>query len=166
MKVEGATSGTITSEPITVRYIYKKQTPPVEQGTVTAEYVDENGDPLRDPIVTTGDVDTDYTTEQLAFEGYDFVKVEGATSGTITSEPITVRYIYKKQKTTPPIDPVPPVVDPGPGTTPPKGGPNGSLAESGSSVVWPIVASGSAVLLVAAGLFLYGRRRTKGGFSS
>ncbi|MBP6684270.1 MAG: right-handed parallel beta-helix repeat-containing protein, partial [Leucobacter sp.] len=28
---------------------------PVEQGTVTAEYVDENGDPLRDPIVTTGD---------------------------------------------------------------------------------------------------------------
>ena len=166
VKVEGATTGTITSEPITVRYTYKKQTPPVEQGTVTAEYVDENGDPLRDPIITTGDVDTDYTTEQLTFEGYDFVKVEGATTGTITSEPITVRYTYKKQKTTPPIDPVPPVVDPGPGTIPPKGDPNGPLADSGSSAIWPIVASGSAVLLVAAGLLLYGRRRMNGGFGS
>ncbi|WP_461640018.1 MucBP domain-containing protein, partial [Leucobacter sp. BZR 635] len=38
------------------------QEAPVEQGTVTANYLDENGAPLRDPIITTGDIDTDYTT--------------------------------------------------------------------------------------------------------
>ncbi|KAM9863851.1 hypothetical protein ACI1US_00328 [Leucobacter sp. BZR 635] len=165
MRVEGATTGTISGEPVTVTYHYKKQTPPVEQGTVTANYLDENGAPLRDPIITTGDIDTDYTTEQLAFAGYDFVRVEGATTGTISGEPVSVTYHYKKQKGVPPVDPEPPVIDPDPGTTPPKGNPDGALAVSGSSLLWPIVGSGAAALLVAAGLALHGRRQSRNGLS-
>lgn len=157
VRVEGATSGTIAAEPTTVRYYYKKRAAPVETGTVTVEYVDENGTQLRSPISLKGKVGDLYTTEKLAFDGYDFVRVDGATSGTFAAGVTTVRYHYKEQVIAPPVDPKPPVVKPGEG---------GPLADSGFDLGWPIAIAGGSILLIAAGLLFYGRRRPNGDLGS
>lgn len=151
VRVEGSTSGTITAEPTTVRYYYKKQAAPVETGTVKVEYVDEHGAQLRAPISLKGKIGDPYTTEKLAFDGYDFVRVDGATTGEFTSGVSTVRYHYTKHTT------APPVVKPGEG---------GPLADSGLDFGWPIAVAGGSILLVAAGLLLYGRRRQSGDLGS
>lgn len=96
VRVEGAPSGTYGPEPVAVTYHYKKQ-PAVETGTVVVSYVDENGTELRDAITLSGDVGEAYSTEQLSFPGYEFVRVEGEPSGSYTAESISVRYHYSKQ---------------------------------------------------------------------
>ncbi|MCZ2491956.1 MucBP domain-containing protein [Dellaglioa carnosa] len=63
---------------------------------VTASYVDVKGDTIADDVVQSGYFDDDYTTTQKQIPGYDFVKVEGKTSGKFGADAVKVTYIYKK----------------------------------------------------------------------
>lgn len=133
---------------------------PVADGTVTVNYVDTDGQLLRDPITLTGPVDADYTTEQLTFDGYDFTAVTGNTTGTYTEAPQTVTYTYTRAGTVGPTDPPvtptdPPVAPTDPPTTP-KGG--DKLGETGSPG-WIALAGGALALLLAGGTVLLVRRR-------
>ena len=67
-----------------------------EQGLVTVNYVDDKGVPIKPIIRLTGDVGSEYQTEQLEITDYEFLTVDGQTSGVFTSEPITVTYKYKE----------------------------------------------------------------------
>ncbi|MEB4616274.1 MucBP domain-containing protein [Leucobacter sp. M11] len=80
---------------------WEDEEPPVTDGTVRVEYLDEAGTALRDAITLTGAIGDPYRTEQLTFSGYDFVRVEGETNGAFAAEPGTVRYHYEKQDAPP-----------------------------------------------------------------
>ena len=67
-----------------------------EQGLVTVNYVDDKGVPIKPIVRLTGDVGSEYQTEQLDITGYEFLNVDGQTSGIFTSEHITVTYKYKE----------------------------------------------------------------------
>ncbi|MCI2172294.1 MucBP domain-containing protein [Schleiferilactobacillus perolens] len=90
-------TGTLTADGGTVTYIYKKNTPPVTQGTVIAKYVDESGKEIHAPITTTGAAGTDYTTTQLGITGYEFKKLaddSAPVKGQYTNGTQTVTYVY------------------------------------------------------------------------
>ncbi|GGE73588.1 MucBP domain-containing protein [Priestia taiwanensis] len=74
-------------------FIYKKIQ---KKGTVTVKYIDEDGNPLTENVILTGNEGDPYTTEKKEFDGYEFVKVVGPTEGTFTDGNINVTYIYKK----------------------------------------------------------------------
>ena len=67
-----------------------------EQGTVTINYVDDKGVSIKPIVKLTGNVGSQYQTEQSNISDYEFLTVDGATSGVFTKEPITVTYKYKK----------------------------------------------------------------------
>ncbi len=77
---------------------FKTNAEPVvpEQGTVTINYVDDKGVSIKPIVKLTGNVGSQYKTEQSVIPDYNFLTVEGATSGVFTKEPITVTYKYKK----------------------------------------------------------------------
>lgn len=157
VRVEGPTEGTYGVDAVTVRYHYaKREVPPVETGTVVASYVDTAGKALRAPITQSGEVGTKYATEQLSFSGYTFVRVDGTAAGNYGDVAVAVTYVYKSAGgTTPPT--TPPTAPP---TTPPTTAPSGGgLASTGFDLAWPLIAGGSAILVIAAGVLLYGRRR-------
>lgn len=67
-----------------------------EQGTVTVNYVDDKGVSIKPIVKLTGDVGSQYKTKKSNIQDYNFLTVEGSTSGVFTKEPITVTYKYKK----------------------------------------------------------------------
>lgn len=67
----------------------------VINGKLIVNYVDEDGNKLTDSIVTEEEVDTPYSTVQKEFEGFEFLKVEGETTGKYIDGTIEVTYIYK-----------------------------------------------------------------------
>ena len=69
----------------------------IQEGTVTAKYVDENGNKIREDIILTGDIGEDYKTEKLDFEIYEFEEVEGNEEGKFSSKDIVVIYKYNKK---------------------------------------------------------------------
>ncbi len=68
-------------------------------GTVTAYYVDTDGNTIADSVTTSGDTGTSYATSAKTVSGYTLSGVEGSESGTYTSGSITVTYIYAKNTT-------------------------------------------------------------------
>ncbi|MGQ2285582.1 MucBP domain-containing protein [Leuconostoc pseudomesenteroides] len=76
-------------------------TSPLAGGDVTANYVDENGNKITAPVVKSGNVGDEYSTEQKEIDGYTFKKVQGNTTGTFTSDAQTVTYVYTKNPVTP-----------------------------------------------------------------
>lgn len=93
--VTGNRTGQITKDPITVTYIYAKDSQPESQkGQVTVAYHDETGQALLPNQVITGNVGDPYTTDQATISGYHFVRVTGNPNGTITKDPIDVTYVY------------------------------------------------------------------------
>lgn len=70
------------------------------QGLVTVNYVDENGVSIKPTVRLTGNIGGQYQTEQLTITNYEFLTVDGQTSGVFTQEPITVTYKYKALKGT------------------------------------------------------------------
>ena len=92
-------SGIVDKDNIVVTYYYE-----LVPATLKVLYVDEannNIDPsknINDSTKHMGDV---YSTEQLVFADYDFVRSEGdPTSGTINKDLIEVKYIYKLKQGT------------------------------------------------------------------
>ncbi|WP_159722200.1 MucBP domain-containing protein [Enterococcus sp. CSURQ0835] len=93
--VTGNRTGQIAKDPITVTYIYAKDSQPESQkGQVTVAYHDEMGQALLPNQVITGNVGDPYTTDQATISGYHFVRVTGNPNGTITKDPIDVTYVY------------------------------------------------------------------------
>ncbi|MBS9366192.1 MucBP domain-containing protein, partial [Listeria welshimeri] len=93
-EVQGNATGEFTTKAQVVNYIYAKTVTPVEQGTVTVNYQDEQGNSLAPTETLKGDVGTTYATVQKDVEGYDFKEVQGNTTGEFTKESQVVTYIY------------------------------------------------------------------------
>ncbi|NIK13177.1 MucBP domain-containing protein [Alkalibacillus almallahensis] len=69
----------------------------LEGGTVTAGYVDQNGNAIADPESFNGLFGETYETEQKDIDGYRFVEVTGAPpTGEFTADEQTVTYVYEK----------------------------------------------------------------------
>ncbi|MBC2015120.1 MucBP domain-containing protein [Listeria welshimeri] len=95
-EVQGNTTGEFTTKAQVINYIYAKTVTPVEQGTVTVNYQDEQGNAVAPTETLKGDVGETYTTVQKDVEGYDFKEVQGNTTGEFTKESQVVTYIYTK----------------------------------------------------------------------
>ncbi|MBC2270168.1 MucBP domain-containing protein [Listeria welshimeri] len=93
-EVQGNATGEFTTKAQVVNYIYAKTVTPVEQGTVTVNYQDEQGNSVAPTETLKGDVGETYTTVQKDVEGYDFKEVQGNTTGEFTKESQVVTYIY------------------------------------------------------------------------
>lgn len=108
-KGSAAASGVYDAGATTVTYVYGKNTTPppvVQYGTVNAQYIDSQGNAIRDPILTEGVVGTTYITNQLTISGYTFKQVaadSAATSGMYMDGVLTVTYVYEKTVTPPVI---------------------------------------------------------------
>ena len=111
-KVTGETTGEFSDVPVTVTYIYTKDK--TSAAPVTTKYVDEDGNEIAKSETLTGYVGDAYKTEQKKISGYSFDKVTGKTTGEFSELPVTVTYVYEKDKTsivTPPTNtekPTPP----------------------------------------------------------
>ncbi|MGE8075759.1 MucBP domain-containing protein [Listeria welshimeri] len=93
-EVQGNTTGEFTAKAQVVTYIYAKTVTPVEQGTVTVNYQDEQGNSLAPTETLKGDVGETYTTVQKDITGYDFKEVQGNATGEFTTKAQVVTYIY------------------------------------------------------------------------
>ena len=87
----GNTTGLYTEEDINVYYYYQK-----DSGSVEAIYIDAlTGEEIADRYTDHNYVDQTYTTPQKEITGYDFLRVEGETTGNfIKNETIKVTYLY------------------------------------------------------------------------
>ena len=73
----------------------------VAQGTVIANYVDEQGKTIAPSETTSGDIDTPYVTSQKTIPGYAFKASNGAaTSGNYAANDQTVNYVYTRNQGT------------------------------------------------------------------
>ncbi|MBC1630603.1 MucBP domain-containing protein [Listeria welshimeri] len=98
-EVQGDVTGEFTTKAQVVNYIYAQTPTPVEQGTVTVNYQDEQGNSLAPSETLKGDVGKTYTTVQKDIEGYDFKEVQGNATGEFTTKAQVVNYIYAKTVT-------------------------------------------------------------------
>ncbi|WP_228471755.1 MucBP domain-containing protein [Listeria welshimeri] len=98
-EVQGNATGEFTTKAQVVNYIYAKTVTPVEQGTVTVNYQDEQGNSLAPTETLKGDVGETYTTVQKDITGYDFKEVQGNATGEFTTKAQVVNYIYAKTVT-------------------------------------------------------------------
>ncbi|MEI3654865.1 MucBP domain-containing protein [Lactococcus lactis subsp. lactis] len=73
----------------------------VAQGTVIANYVDEQGNTIAQQETTSGDIDTPYVTSQKTIPGYTFKASNGAaTSGNYAANDQTLNYVYTRNQGT------------------------------------------------------------------
>ncbi|WP_267651127.1 MucBP domain-containing protein [Listeria welshimeri] len=93
-EVQGNATGEYTTKAQVVTYIYAQTPTPVEQGTVTVNYQDEQGNAVAPTETLKGDVGETYTTVQKDITGYDFKEVQGDATGEFTKEAQVVNYIY------------------------------------------------------------------------
>ena len=73
---------------------------PVAGGNVTAKYVDENGNPIADDVIASGNVGDPYSTTQKDVPGYTFKEVQENPTGSFTDQDQTVTYVYTKNPAT------------------------------------------------------------------
>ena len=87
----GNTKGLYTEEDINVYYYYQKN-----NGSVEAIYIDAlTGEEIEERYTDHNYVDQTYETPQKEIEGYDFLRVEGQTTGNfVKDETIKVTYFY------------------------------------------------------------------------
>jgi hypothetical protein len=78
----------------------------IAQGQVTAHYVDEQGNPLADDDIQSGDLETAWTTKQKEIPGYQLKKVQGISTGTFTADDQYVYYIYTEDQYIVPTEPL------------------------------------------------------------
>jgi hypothetical protein len=64
--------------------------------TVTAEYIDEEGNQMAEDEVLEGFLNDPYETESKAIEGYELIEPPSNATGFFTNEPQLVTYVYKK----------------------------------------------------------------------
>ncbi|MCI1891635.1 MAG: MucBP domain-containing protein [Schleiferilactobacillus harbinensis] len=95
-----AVTGLYVNGTLTVTYVYTKNSVPVpELSKVIARYVDEQGNPIHDEIVTTGKIGDPYATSQLTIKGYTFKQLASDSApiyGQYQKDTQVVTYIYSK----------------------------------------------------------------------
>ncbi|ALF14785.1 MucBP domain-containing protein [Lactiplantibacillus plantarum] len=91
-------TGTFVSDGNTVTFTYTKDAAPVEQSTVTVNYVDEAGNVIKDPTTTTGDNGTAYTIDQPTIDGYTYKSASDSLTGTYDGNK-TITLTYTKNAT-------------------------------------------------------------------
>lgn len=89
---QGNTTGTYTLQPQRVVYIYER----TAGQPVTAKYQDQDGKSIHPDVVHSGYLGDNYSTEQLAIDGYTFKAVQGDVNGTFGTTAKTVTYVYER----------------------------------------------------------------------
>ena len=95
VKTEGATSGIVEANGnYTVTFTYRNSG--VGSGYVTANFVDQNGKALKDPVSTRYKVGMEYSAVPSEIQGYqlDMTKFPGKTQGTFSGD-LTLNFVYK-----------------------------------------------------------------------
>ena len=89
----------------TTSFTIPDSTPTTTTSTVTAKYVDQNGNSIAPDVVTTGNVGDTYSTTQEIISGYNLTSIQGNATGTYTTTPTTITYEYTADETvvTPPV---------------------------------------------------------------
>ena len=64
--------------------------------SVVVKYVDENGEKLAEDVLIEGKVGDEYKTQAKEFGEYEVKEIIGNEQGQMTTEQITVTYVYKK----------------------------------------------------------------------
>ncbi|WP_390885934.1 MucBP domain-containing protein [Lactiplantibacillus pentosus] len=90
---QGAPQGTFSAEPQAVTYVYEK----TAGAPVTVSYQDEQGQTLKPDTTCNGFAGDPYATQPLEIAGYDLTKTPTNATGTFSSEPQHVVYVYTKQ---------------------------------------------------------------------
>ena len=91
-------NGNRISKTATVQVVpYNPQ--PIQYGTVTSHYLDQQGNKISADDVQKGDVGSSYSTTQKNISGYTFSKVNGNSTGTYTNGNTDVTYVYSKNVT-------------------------------------------------------------------
>lgn len=89
----GNVSGELTEDTIYVTYYYER----IESAPIIVKYIDEySAEEIATRETITGYIGDSYETVQKEIENYDFVRVEGETSGELSAEKKEVVYVYKK----------------------------------------------------------------------
>src|SRR5690625_2924609 len=83
--------GEFTEEPQTVTYVYA---PVEDEGLVTVEHVDEDGNELAPSEDLTGDIGDTYNSPPEVMVGYELVEEPDNADGEFTEDPQTVTYVY------------------------------------------------------------------------
>ncbi|EQM54202.1 mucus-binding protein, LPXTG-motif cell wall anchor [Lactiplantibacillus plantarum EGD-AQ4] len=90
---QGAPQGTFSAEPQAVTYVYEK----TAGAPITVSYQDEQGQTLKPDTTCNGFAGDPYATQPLEIAGYDLTKTPTNATGTFSSEPQHVVYVYTKQ---------------------------------------------------------------------
>lgn len=93
LSTEGATSGTVGTDDITVIYYYKKDSTP--SYTLTTKYVSQGGTELKTAETQKLKMGTAYSSVSAVIEGYELDTTQlPVSAGTLTAD-TTVKYVYK-----------------------------------------------------------------------
>lgn len=98
--VTGPTQGLFTETAQTTTFVYEKSAVPINQGSITARYLDENGQLIKDEEHFTGVLGSSYSLKTPEISGYTFKYVTGVTEGTFTNSPQITTFVYAKNLTT------------------------------------------------------------------
>jgi len=104
---DGAMAGKYTADDLAITFHYKKDTTPVTpvtppvvtpttQVTVTAHYVDQNGNTIHADQVLTGNAGDSYATTAFAVPNYRLTATPANAQGTFGTSAATVTYVYEK----------------------------------------------------------------------
>lgn len=96
-EVTGAPDGFYSMGITHVIYIYTKD--PVKQGKVTVHYQTDEGEPLADDDILTGNVEDYYYAEIKPFENYTLKAIVGKNHGQYTEADQEVTFVYTKEQT-------------------------------------------------------------------
>lgn len=139
-------------------------------GSVTVKYITDDGKVLEDTadVVRNVHVDTPYDTEEKVFDGYEFLRMDGASApadGVVTEGEKHVIYVYTVTKPVDPQEPPKPAVP----QDPPKGPEKPIIPDLKNPVInnhtSPITGDSSNILfysymtLIAGGLVILTKKR-------
>ncbi|ERL42885.1 hypothetical protein N644_3040 [Lactiplantibacillus paraplantarum] len=96
---DGALTGTVDGNK-TITLTYTKDATPVEQSTITVNYVDADGKTIKTATTQTLDNGSTYTVETPTIDGYTYKSADGALTGTVDGNK-TITLTYTKDSTTP-----------------------------------------------------------------
>ena len=96
---DAALTGTVDGNK-TITLTYTKNATPVEQSTVTVNYVDEDGNTIKAATSQTLDNGSTYTVETPTIDGYTYKSADAALTGTVDGNK-TITLTYTKDSTTP-----------------------------------------------------------------
>ena len=88
---------------VTFKYDKDETVTPAEQGSVTVQYLDQDGKAIKEAKTLKGDVDKDFSEKAPTIKGYSLTS-DKTVSGKFTDKTQTVKFTYKKDTPTP--DPV------------------------------------------------------------